>query len=54
MAWGIFKKILNKPFQGIKKYINYKVKSTTVKADLLNVVSEYMNISKFLFVFKYI
>ena len=42
MAWGIFKKILNIPLQGIKKYINYKDKSTTIKADLLNAVSDYI------------
>jgi len=42
MGWGVFNKILNVPLQGIKKYINYKDKSTTVKADLLNSVSDYI------------
>lgn len=42
MSWGIFKKIINLPLQGIKKYINYKDKGTTVKADLLNQVSDFI------------
>jgi len=39
---GVFNKILNVPLQGIKKYINYKDKSMTVKTDLLNSVSDYI------------
>ena len=42
MSWGIFKKILFTPLRAIRSYINYKDKATTVKADALNEVSDFV------------
>jgi len=42
MAWGIFKKVLFAPLRAIRSYINYKDKATTVKADALNEISDFV------------
>ena len=42
MAWGIFRKILLAPARAVPSYINYKDKSTTVKADGLDAVAPFL------------
>jgi len=42
MAWGIFKKILTVPGKALRSYLNYKDKATTVKANALNEVSDFV------------
>ena len=43
MGWGTFaKKILTSPLRALRAYANYKDKSTTKKADMLNEVSDFI------------